>query len=397
MSNSVLLSSNIRSNLLALQNSADLLGVSQERLSTGKKVNSALDNASSFFTASKLSDKASNLNSLLDGIGSSIQTIKAANQGASSIVSLLKTAKGIAEQAKAASTSTGYSATSSTAQTTGTGSTLAQKAGNSLLTATGNNIAASDTLTFSSTDANGTVTSKTFTVNGTSTVNDLASAINASGVATVKVEDNGTLTFASKGNLTVTSSDTSQNSLLGFSATAGVVSATAGAATASTDYSSQFRDTLAQIDKIVQDSGYNGTNLLAGGLTNQMSVKFDDRSDSKVDVDSVALDLSALSLNGVTTLNSSNAASYISTIDAALNTAQSVSSDLGNKLTIIQNRQDFTKNISTILQTGSDNLVAADTNEEAAKVLALQTRQSLSQSALSLANQQNQGVLQLLR
>lgn len=396
MASSVLLSSNIRTNLIALQGTADLLNSSQAKLSSGKKVNSALDNASSFFTASKLSDKATNLNSLLDGITSGVQTIKAANQGATSIVSLLKTAKGIAEQAKAATTSTGYSATSTTAQTTGTGTTLAQKAGTSALASTANGLAAADTLTFASTDANGTVTSKVFTV-GTSTVNDLAASINASGVATVKVEDNGTLTFASKGNLKVTSSDTSKTSILGFTAVAGVIGTTAGTSTAATDYTSQFTDTLNQIDKLVQDSGYNGINLLQGGVGNTLSVKFDDKSDSKIDVQSTSLSTATLGLSGVTTINSSNADAFLTTIDTALNTAQNVAGTLGNKLSLIQNRQDFTKNIADIMQTGSDTLVAADTNFEAANVLALQTRQSLSQSALSLANQANQGVLQLLR
>jgi flagellin len=62
----------------------------------------------------------------------------------------------------------------------------------------------------------------------------------------------------------------------------------------------------------------------------------------------------------------------------------------------VQTRNDFTKNLVNVLQTGADNLVLADTNEEGANLLALQTRQSLSTTALSLANQSNQAVLKLL-
>ena len=61
----------------------------------------------------------------------------------------------------------------------------------------------------------------------------------------------------------------------------------------------------------------------------------------------------------------------------------------------MQTRQDFTKNLINTLQTGADNLVLADTNEEGANMLALQTRQSLSTTALSLANQASQAVLRL--
>ena len=67
----------------------------------------------------------------------------------------------------------------------------------------------------------------------------------------------------------------------------------------------------------------------------------------------------------------------------------------GSTLTTVQTRQDFTKTMITTLQTGADNLVLADTNEEGANVLALQTRQSLSTTALSIANQANQAVLRL--
>jgi flagellin len=75
---------------------------------------------------------------------------------------------------------------------------------------------------------------------------------------------------------------------------------------------------------------------------------------------------------------------------------RSEASSLGSNLSIVQIRQDFAKNLINVLQTGSDNLVLADTNQEGANLLALQTRQSLSTTALSLANQSNQAVLKLL-
>ena len=90
-----------------------------------------------------------------------------------------------------------------------------------------------------------------------------------------------------------------------------------------------------------------------------------------------------------------NVDASISTLDSALSTLRTQASKFGSNLTTVQVRQDFTKNLITTLQTGADNLVLADTNEEGANLLALQTRQQLSTTALSLANQSNQAVLRL--
>jgi flagellin-like hook-associated protein FlgL len=84
-------------------------------------------------------------------------------------------------------------------------------------------------------------------------------------------------------------------------------------------------------------------------------------------------------------------------LTAALSTLRSQASAFGSSLSVVQTRQDFTKNMINTLQTGSDNLVLADTNEESANMLALQTRQSLSTTALSLASQADQNVLQLFQ
>ena len=82
-------------------------------------------------------------------------------------------------------------------------------------------------------------------------------------------------------------------------------------------------------------------------------------------------------------------------LDASLTTLRTQAAAFGSNLTTVQTRQDFTKNLINTLQTGADNLVLADTNEEGANMLALQTRQSLSTTALSLANQSSQAVLRL--
>ncbi|MGN6410275.1 MAG: flagellin N-terminal helical domain-containing protein, partial [Nitrobacter sp.] len=116
----IVLSASVRQNLLSLQSTADLLSTTQNRLATGNKVNTALDNPTNFFTAQGLNNRASDINNLLDSIGNGVQVLQAANTGITSIQKLVDTAKSIANQAL--QTPTGYS-TKSEASATITGAT----------------------------------------------------------------------------------------------------------------------------------------------------------------------------------------------------------------------------------------------------------------------------------
>src|SRR5512138_3868172 len=95
----IVLSASVRQNLLSLQSTADLLATTQNRLATGKKVNTALDNPTNFFTAQSLDSRAGDINNLLDGIGNGVQVLQAANTGITSLQKLVDTAKSIANQA----------------------------------------------------------------------------------------------------------------------------------------------------------------------------------------------------------------------------------------------------------------------------------------------------------
>ena len=94
----IVLSASVRQNLLSLQSTADLLATTQNRLSTGKKVNTALDNPTNFFTAQGLDNRANDISNLLDGIGNGVQVLQAANTGITSLQKLVDTAKSIAYQ-----------------------------------------------------------------------------------------------------------------------------------------------------------------------------------------------------------------------------------------------------------------------------------------------------------
>src|SRR5450432_3965019 len=111
----IVLTASVRQNLLSLQDTAALLSTTQTRLATGKKVNSALDNPTNFFTAAGLDSRASDISNLLDGIGNGVQVLQAANTGITSLSKLVDTAKSIANQAL--QTTVGYSTKSNVSAT----------------------------------------------------------------------------------------------------------------------------------------------------------------------------------------------------------------------------------------------------------------------------------------
>src|SRR5882762_9056160 len=113
----VTLSSAVRQNLLSLQNTASLASITQNRLATGKKVNSALDNPVNFFTASGLDSRSNDISNLLDGIGNGVQALKSADTGITSLTNLINTAKSIANQALQAQI--GYTTKSNVSTTIG--------------------------------------------------------------------------------------------------------------------------------------------------------------------------------------------------------------------------------------------------------------------------------------
>src|ERR1700688_2394188 len=127
----IVLSASVRQNLLSLQSTADLLATTQNRLATGKKVNTALDNPTNFFTAQGLDNRASDISNLLDGIGNGVQVLQAANTGITSLQSLVDTAKSLANQAL--QTTVGYS-TKSNVSTTIAGATSADLRGTTTYT-----------------------------------------------------------------------------------------------------------------------------------------------------------------------------------------------------------------------------------------------------------------------
>ncbi len=235
---------------------------------------------------------------------------------------------------------------------------------------------------------------------------NVASIINQQAGATVaSVGTGGGLEFTSS-----TTGVTSSVAITGF-ASAGTVGGSTGVANASdtgaatsttsganpkrAELVTTYNDLLGQIDALAKDSGFNGVNLLNG---DNLSVLFNEDGSSKLDITGVSnsatgLGLASLASSGFDTNTSIN--STLDDLKASIDTLRGQSAKFGSNLSVVETRQDFTKNMINVLQTGAANLTLADTNEEAANVLALQTRQQLSSTALSLASQADQNVLRL--
>ncbi|WP_456623966.1 DUF1522 domain-containing protein, partial [Bradyrhizobium sp. P5_C12] len=266
---------------------------------------------------------------------------------------------------------------------------------------------AGKTLTFSSFNG-GTAVNVTFGdgTNGTvKTLDQLNTKLQANNLAAT-IDANGLLTItASNDYASSTLGSTTAGGAIGGTLTSALTFSTASnpvqdgvAQTARANLVSQYNNILNQIDTTSQDSSFNGVNLLNG---DQLKLVFDETGKSSLNITGVTynskgLGLAALTV-GVDFIDNAAANKVLTNLNAASSTLRSEASSLGSNLSVVQIRQDFNKNLINVLQTGSSNLTLADTNVEAANSQALSTRQSIAVSALSLANQSQQSVLQLLR
>jgi flagellin-like hook-associated protein FlgL len=391
----IVLSASVRQNLLSLQSTADLLATTQNRLATGKKVNTALDNPTNFFTAQGLDNRANDISNLLDGIGNGVQVLQAANTGLTSLQKLVDTAKSIANQVL--QTTVGYGTRSTAVSAANAGAVDTNLLG-------GTGIVATDTLLIASTGG-GTATSITFGAGAgqVSTLVQLNAALAANNLqASI---DNST------GKISITTTNDAASSTIGaITGTAAGAGKAFNAVTPSAPIAdaasqairsnlvSQYNNILAQITTTAQDSSFNGINLLNGDV---LKLTFNETGKSTLNITGVTYNATGLGLStlvsGTDFLDNNSANKVITSLSAASTSLRTEASALGSNLSIVQIRQDFSKNLINVLQTGSSNLTLADTNEEAANSQALSTRQSIAVSALSLSNQAQQSVLQLLR
>ncbi|MGL4324098.1 MAG: flagellin [Beijerinckiaceae bacterium] len=416
----IVLSSGIRSNLLSLQNSSQLLDRTQNRLATGRKVNTALDDPLNYFTSSAMSAQANDLSRLLDGINLGIKTLEAADNGIRSIQRLVESALG---NSRAALSSASTTAKVGSGMDPVTRQAIDYTLNPNLLT-TGTpagKFNAGDILTFGYTvPPSATVNSIAVTLGaGVPTAQALATAINSAAgnldtatgqpylKATIDVAGRLVVDNTANGTLRIQLTDTAPANTLAdlFGTYEPPLPTSTGLDTGTITYSQnvtrnaaaqQYNDLLSQIGNLAKDSGYNGVNLLFG---QSLDLVFNADASTRMVVRGVVFDAAGLGLATTNTKYNFQSDveinSAISKLNDAIKYLRSQASTFGANMTVAQTRRDFTNEATKTLRAGSDGLVTADMNEEGANLLALQTRQQLSTQALSLASQSDQAVLRL--
>ncbi|WP_153768402.1 flagellin [Labrenzia sp. CE80] len=497
---SITLSAGVRQNLLTLQSTADMMSGVQNKLATGLKVNSALDNPNSFFTASGLDARANDLNNLLEDMGQSLQTIKAADEGIQTITDLVESAKAKANQAL--QTQSQYERAKFAAQynnlleqiedvakdSSYKGKNLLAGDGNDLTTifnedatsklkigavdytdaalSTGLNLSdlvegqggatsfqleggsativltdGTNTLNSSSllsdsdaidvtdeislhdaTTASAVVTNSTVTVGAATTVQDLIDQIDdIAGVSAEFDEATGTLTIISNDDLTVRN-DGSSGANTATLATLDATKFTELTTNLADSGSYEVGDTLTLTDgnnfelgslEIEEDTtiddltnfidDFAGVSATFDETTGKLALLSDtdlyltsDNADfnaSAFTADADGVTIAALTDSGFATDNDINR--VVDKLNNALENLRAQASEFGTNLSTVEIRQDYTKSMVNTLVEGAGLLTLADTNEEGANLLALQTRQQLASTSLSFASQADQTVLSL--
>jgi flagellin-like hook-associated protein FlgL len=169
----------------------------------------------------------------------------------------------------------------------------------------------------------------------------------------------------------------------------------------------QYNELLKQLNNTAGDSSYKGINFLSG-TSQTLTVNFNENATTKLTMSGFDSSSSGLGLSGgvagintVGTLTSASldTAGELDTMETKLNAAiatlQTKSSELSANLSVLTTRQTFVSDMINTLRDGATNLTVADTNEEGANLLMLQTRQQLGTTALSLSAQAAQSVLRL--
>ena len=335
----VSLNASIRRSMQSLKQSSTLFDQTTNRLATGKKVSSAIDNPTNFFASVNLNDRAEGLSSRLDSMGQSVQRIQAADNGISTIRSFTSALKGIVNNALGNIDSDsrddlGKQFNGLIAQI-GTAAADSSYQGINLLQDSGGT-GESETVQFNETFDQSTLQIKGFNIQ-TGNFNSATGTISGVGAQDLTGIIGLQRTFTG--------------------AAPGIVTGPLGGA----------------LVIATQDS--------AIGLA--------------VDAHSSIAAPGSISWTNNATYQE-NLSLIVTQLEAFDNELKSQASALANNLSTITIREEFSTNMINTLNSGSDKLVLADLNEEGAHLLALQTSSQLASQSLALASQQSQQVLQLL-
>jgi len=381
----VTLSAAVRGSLLSLQNTTSLIEQTQNRLSSGLKVSSAIDDPVAFFQAKSLTDRAFDFSEKKNSIDQGISTVTAAIDGMNAVESLVRQLKGVAQSMKSATGTqftdliTQYNDLRSqvdllTADATYQGTNLINGTGQTLTTEFSD--LTTSKLTVSSVD----VRNDGLNVNTTTNLTAGSTAgFNYDAITTAA-------TLSSGGSITVTY--------------VGTTTVLTGGASQTVSYGGQTltvnAETTGTGTQLIHGTAYtftiatNGTVQAGTGAATGVSAVL---AASSAGV-AVAAQGGKMYVQAGTTTTVDE---VLTDLNAALTTLRSNASSLGNNVALLNTRLDFTSKYMNTLESGGSKLTLADINGEGANLLALQTRQQLGIQALSFAGQAEQSVLGLFR
>ena len=381
--NDISLTAGMRNNLVSLQSTVTLLDRTQQRLSTGKKVNSALDNPINYFAAQGHMSRAADIAGYKDNMSEAVQTIQTANQGITSLQGLIEAARSLGQSALSANPNqVGFTVNATTSGATVTIGGTAFKAVNT---------GAADSTHFNVQDKDGNALS----------TDEIAANIAAKVNAHVETGPGGDIKAINSGSRVTLQSVAVDKAITGVAVVKGTtLDIDTTVTSARKTLAEQYEGLLTQIDTLSSTAGYKGTNLLA---KDTLSVQFEGGSLTVKGFSATASDLT------VNTTGLANEDTYaknkwavaidiksdLINIDKGLAKLKDEATNLSSSLSVINIQQDFSTQKINLLTQGASTLTAADTNEEGANMLMLQTRQSLGTTALSLSSQAAQSVLRL--
>ena len=374
-----------RSALNALTSLHERSDAIQNRLATGKRVATPTDSPTNYYLAAGLDSRARDIEGLMTGISDANGAVATANNGVASIRSLLKAARAIANRARftepALLTVIGARATS-----LGGATAIASTSG------TATKFQAGDTVTVSDGAATATYTA----ANGDTAQTFLNAVNNAAALkVSASLTAGGQIRLDSEGNVDI-SVGGSRGGLGTIESVLGL-----GAGTmlfpndvARVSLATQFDALRTQINAIAADSAFNGVNLLGGGSS---TINFNERGTASLTIAGAPANAAALGLAAST--NSfqfdSDIDAAISSITTALTSLQSIATKIGAMSAVIDSRSEFNRALVNTLQTGRDDLIGNDANADGATLLALQARQQIATTALSLSRSGETAVLRL--
>lgn len=413
------LNAGIRSNLLQLQQSASLFNRTTERLASGKEVNTAIDNPTNFFASVNLNDRATGLETRLDGMGQAIQRIQAADNGISTIRGFVSAMKGVVNNALGNTDADARDdlgaqfnelivQVSETAKDSGyAGINLLERNEtetvqfNETFDASVLNVQGFD-IQGPGSDGRGRVVDGTIEAAGITAVVEQASrsAVSAvtgtvgtvtnTGAVTVSTAAQASASISGYNNTGASASSVTATGTL-YAATAASASTIQGTSAVASATGTQVGSTAATVTQATQASRASRS---AGTATANVGIALDTQNDDAVGIQGAGTGSGMIDWGGDN--YKEDLAAVVVQLEQFDEALKSQASDLAQNLATITTREEFSNELINTLTEGADKLTLADLNEEGANLLALQTSQQLATQSLSLASQQSQQVLQLL-